>query len=80
MAVLVGVGIGDKDIWASENVRAAPVCMLAAWLFVVAQSGELSIGCICHLALNGVLAFSWPVYVGHLHLFFVSVIWRSTRF
>jgi hypothetical protein len=45
VAVLVGVGIGDKDVWTSQNVRAAPACILAAWLFVIAPSGELSIGC-----------------------------------
>jgi hypothetical protein len=35
---------------------------------------------ICHRALNGVLGFSWLLYVWHLCLFFVSVFWRSTEF
>ena len=32
-------------IGGEEKQRAAPVCMLAAWLFIAA-SGELSVGCL----------------------------------
>ena len=51
-----------------SGFQLAAICV--AFVFVL---------CICLLALNGILAFSWLVFVGHLYLFFAFVIWRSTE-
>ena len=67
------------------------ICICSLYLLSGAQGGSgfqlagisgafVFVLCIRHLALKGVLGFSWPVDVGHLCLFFVSAIWRSTGF
>ena len=52
MVLFAGVKIGGD-----KKARAAPVCMLAAWLLVVAPSGELSIVCDWSGAKQGLAQF-----------------------
>jgi hypothetical protein len=81
----------SRGFWVSAGWYIWGICICSLYLSSGAQGGSgfqlagrcgafVFVLCICYLALNGVLGFSWPVYVGHLYLFFVFVIWRSAGF